>query len=47
MVLLGALIKKTGIVSMETLLASLKTHGKEKFYDSNKLALERGAQYIK
>ena len=47
MVLLGALVKKTGIVSMETLLASLKTHGKEKFYESNKLALERGAQYIK
>ncbi|HEY8889046.1 MAG TPA: 2-oxoacid:acceptor oxidoreductase family protein [Clostridium sp.] len=47
MVLLGALVKKTGIVSMETLLTSLKAHGKEKFYESNKLALERGAQYIK
>jgi len=47
MVLLGALVKKTGIVSMKTLLTSLKTHGKEKFYESNKLALERGAEYIK
>jgi len=46
MVLLGALVKKTGIVSMETLLTSLKTHGKKEFYESNKLALERGAEYI-
>ena len=47
MVLLGALVEKTGIVSMEALLASLKVHGKEKFYESNKLAIEKGAQYIK
>jgi len=47
MVLLGALVKKTGIVSMETLLSSLKAHGKEKFYESNKLALQKGAEYIK
>lgn len=47
MVLLGALVKKTGIVSMETLLDSLKTHGKEEIYESNKMALERGAEYIK
>jgi len=47
MVLLGALVKKTGIVSMDTLLASLKAHGKEKFFESNKLALEKGASYVK
>jgi len=46
-VLLGALVKKTGIVSMDTLLASLKAHGKEKFFESNKLALEKGASYVK
>ena len=46
MVLLGALVKKTGIVSMDTLLASLKAHGKERFFESNKLALEIGASYV-
>jgi 2-oxoglutarate ferredoxin oxidoreductase subunit gamma len=47
MVLLGALVAKTGIVSMEGLLASLKDHGKEKFFDLNKRALERGAEFAK
>jgi 2-oxoglutarate ferredoxin oxidoreductase subunit gamma len=47
MVLLGALVEKTGIVSMEALLASLKEHGKDQFYELNKNALERGAQYAK
>lgn len=47
MVLLGALVKKTGIVSMDTILASLKAHGKEKFYESNKIAMEKGASYVK
>ncbi|MFD3155688.1 2-oxoacid:acceptor oxidoreductase family protein [Haloimpatiens sp. FM7330] len=47
MVLLGALVEKTKIVSMDELLASLKAHGKEKFYESNKKALEIGAQYAK
>jgi len=47
MVLLGALVAKTGIVSMDTLLGALKAHGKEKFYESNKLALEKGASYVK
>lgn len=45
MVLLGALISKTKIVSMETVLKSLKEHGKEKFYEANKKALEKGAEY--
>ncbi|WP_102399100.1 2-oxoacid:acceptor oxidoreductase family protein [Haloimpatiens massiliensis] len=47
MILLGALVKKTGIVSMEELLAALKAHGKEKFYEVNKAALEKGAEYVK
>jgi len=47
MVLLGALVKKTGIVSMDTILASLKAHGKEKFFESNKIAMEKGASYVK
>jgi 2-oxoglutarate ferredoxin oxidoreductase subunit gamma len=47
MVLLGALVAKTKIVSMEVLLEALKAHGKERFYEINKLALEKGAQYAK
>jgi len=47
MVLLGALVAKTGIVSMDELLNSLKEHGKEKFFAVNKLALEKGASYVK
>jgi len=47
MVLLGALVAKTGIVSMDELLNSLKEHGKEKFFEVNKLALEKGASYVK
>ena len=45
MVLLGALVAKTGIVSMEDLLKALKDHGKAKFYEANKKALEKGAEY--
>jgi 2-oxoglutarate ferredoxin oxidoreductase subunit gamma len=47
MVLLGALVKKTNIVSMEVLLDSLKGHGKASFFEVNKSALERGAAYVK
>lgn len=47
MILLGALVKKTGIVSMDAILKALKEHGKEKFYESNKKALEKGASYVK
>lgn len=47
MVLLGALVKKTNIVSMKILLDSLKGHGKASFFEVNKNALERGAAYIK
>lgn len=47
MVLLGALVAKTKIVDMEVLLGALKAHGKEKFYELNKTALEVGASYVK
>jgi len=47
MVLLGALVKKTGIVTMEQLVSALKAHGKEKFFEVNKKALEVGASYVK
>jgi len=46
MVLLGALVAKTQIVSMETLLQSLRDHGKEKFFEINRKALEIGASYV-
>ena len=47
MILLGALVKKTNIVTMEMLLDSLKAHSKESFFEANKNALERGAAYVK
>lgn len=47
MVLLGALVKKTGIVTIEALLDSLKAHGKEKFFEINKKAIEKGIEYVK
>jgi len=47
MVLLGALVKKTGIVSIEVIINSLKAHGKEKFFEVNKKAIEKGIECIK
>ena len=47
MVLLGALVAKTQIVSMDELLEALKAHGKEKFFEINRKALEIGASYTK
>lgn len=47
MILLGALVKKTGIVSIEALINSLKTHGKDKFFEVNKKAIEKGVEYVK
>lgn len=47
MILLGALIKKTGIVSTEAIINSLKDYGKEKFFEINKKAIEKGIEYIK
>lgn len=47
MVLLGALVERTGIIPMEALLKSLKAHGKEQFYELNKKALEKGAEYAR
>ncbi|EJO5348535.1 2-oxoacid:acceptor oxidoreductase family protein [Clostridium botulinum] len=47
MVLLGALVKETGIVTMDEITSSLKDHGKEKFFESNKKALKAGEGYVK
>ncbi|SHJ75827.1 2-oxoglutarate ferredoxin oxidoreductase subunit gamma [Clostridium cavendishii DSM 21758] len=47
MVLLGALVEETSIVSIEELLTSLKEHGKEKFFEVNKKALELGVEIVK
>lgn len=47
MILLGALVQKTGVISMDSLLKALKDHGKEQFYELNKRALEKGASYVK
>lgn len=46
MVLLGALVKKTGIISIEGILEALKNYGKEEFYELNKKAIEKGVEYI-
>jgi 2-oxoglutarate ferredoxin oxidoreductase subunit gamma len=47
MILLGALIEKTKVVPMESILKALKHHGKEQFYEMNKMAIEKGASYVK
>jgi 2-oxoglutarate ferredoxin oxidoreductase subunit gamma len=47
MILLGALVAKTKVIPMESLLKALKEHGKEKFYEMNKKALEKGAEFAK
>lgn len=46
MVLLGALIEKTEIIPIEALQKSMKEHGKESFFEMNKRALIRGAQFV-
>jgi len=45
MVLLGALVAKTKIITLETLLQAISHHGKQALFESNKEALERGAEY--
>lgn len=45
MVLLGALVKETGIVEVEDLLKALEEHGKAKFYQVNVQAVTRGTEY--
>lgn len=47
MILLGALVEKTKVIPMESLLKALREHGKEKFYEMNKKALEKGAEFAK
>lgn len=45
MILLGALVKKTGIVSIEEILKALRSHGKEEYYEINEKAILKGAEY--
>ncbi|HSP47843.1 MAG TPA: 2-oxoacid:acceptor oxidoreductase family protein [Clostridiaceae bacterium] len=45
MVLLGALVELTKVIPMEELLNSLKEHGKEKFFELNKKAIDKGVEY--
>lgn len=44
-ILLGVLVSKTKIVSIEVLLSTLREHGKEEFYELNRAALEMGAAF--
>lgn len=44
MILLGFLIKKINIISIEDVLRSIKEHGKKEYYESNKSAIELGAR---
>ncbi len=46
MILLGALVKRTEIVSLEVLLRSIQAHGKAEFFQVNKRAIEEGAQRV-
>lgn len=43
MILLGFLIKKLNIITMEDILISINKHGKREYYELNKLAIELGA----
>ena len=43
MILLGFLIKKLNIITIEDILESIKKHGKREYYELNKLAIELGA----
>ncbi len=43
MILLGFLIKKLNIITMEDILTSINKHGKREYYELNKLAIELGA----
>ncbi len=45
MVLLGALVAKTGVISVDALLESLRGHGKEAFFEMNKTAIDKGVEY--
>lgn len=46
MILLGSLINLTNLVPLDSLINSIKLHGKPKYYDLNKLALNTGYTFI-
>ena len=43
MILLGALVEKTGVVTIDMLLQAIHLHGKGQFFEMNKTAIETGA----
>ena len=43
MILLGAVVEKTGVVTIDMLLQAIHLHGKEQFFEMNKTAIETGA----
>ncbi len=45
MILLGALVKNTEIVSMEEILKTLRSYGRKEFNDINEKAILKGAEY--
>ena len=45
MVLLGALIKMTQVVPVETLLHAIQRHGKQQFYELNESAIGHGCDF--
>ncbi|QSO50727.1 2-oxoacid:acceptor oxidoreductase family protein [Alicyclobacillus curvatus] len=44
MILLGALVEKTGVVSVDALITAVRLHGKGQFFELNKMAIETGAK---
>lgn len=44
MILLGALVAKTGVVPVDALLESLHEHGKAQFFEFNKRAIAKGTE---
>ncbi|MPM08350.1 hypothetical protein SDC9_54662 [bioreactor metagenome] len=47
MILLGFLVEKLKIITIEELIASVKSHGKKEYYNLNKEAIELGAKEAK
>jgi 2-oxoglutarate ferredoxin oxidoreductase subunit gamma len=45
-ILLGALVEKTQVVSRDILLQSIYNHGKKEFFEINQEALAKGAEFV-
>lgn len=46
MILLGALVQRTGMVSLEELLQSIANHSKKEYFPFNKRAVDEGAKLV-